>query len=479
MATHAVPPPDAQLVTLQPLQVRHRAYAVVCCILSADVLAILVARLPVELLHPGRWVADRPAQLFISLLTFISVLAFSGLYRRTSGNPAVELKRLILAVSFYYLCDELFPALSRHEHLPSLALLVTGWSSSVVLILLFRYVVRRLFSSTFWWSAPAVVFYTGDDSLRLVKYLRQHAECGIKPIAVLVPDEKLGLRLGLPTFPYRQAKILRQAGVTRAIVVHSDHGTHVPLESIEQWESMFPHLFILGGFDQFYTLNVSAFEIGHSLAVEVQRKSLSQSATFAKRMMELVLVLLVAPFVGLVVLAIMLLVRLDSPGPVFFGHTRIGRDQRPFKAWKIRSMKVDAAELLETLLAEDPAAREEWERDRKLRDDPRVTRIGKWLRRTSVDEIPQLWNVLRGEMSLVGPRPIIQEEAAMYGHRFPLYCRVTPGITGLWQVSGRNTTTVSERVQLDVYYVRNWSPWLDLHILIRTAQTVLSGRGAY
>ena len=142
-------------------------------------------------------------------------------------------------------------------------------------------------------------------------------------------------------------------------------------------------------------------------------------------------------------------------------------------------MHVSGDELLERALANDGALREEWLRDRKLRCDPRITRVGRFLRKTSLDELPQFWNVLRGEMSLVGPRPIVEEEVAAYGMNFSLYCRVTPGLTGLWQVSGRNEVSLCDRVRLDSYYVRNWSPWLDLHILARTAKVVFTGQGAY
>ena len=142
-------------------------------------------------------------------------------------------------------------------------------------------------------------------------------------------------------------------------------------------------------------------------------------------------------------------------------------------------MQVNADQLLESALAKDGALREEWLRDRKLRHDPRITRVGRFLRKTSLDELPQLWNVLRGEMSLVGPRPIVEEEVASYGQNFSLYCRVTPGLTGLWQVSGRNNTTYEERVAFDDYYVRNWSIWMDLYILARTFRAVLHADGAY
>jgi Undecaprenyl-phosphate galactose phosphotransferase WbaP len=195
--------------------------------------------------------------------------------------------------------------------------------------------------------------------------------------------------------------------------------------------------------------------------------------------MDLLIVCLILPVAGFTILLLAILVRLESPGPVFYGHRRIGRNHSSFCAWKLRTMQVSGDELLRKALAEDGALREEWLRDRKLRRDPRITRVGRFLRKMSLDELPQLWNVLRGEMSLVGPRPIVQEEVAAYGQNFSLYCRVTPGLTGLWQVSGRNAVSLHDRVRLDSYYVRNWSPWLDLHILARTAKVVLTGQGAY
>jgi lipopolysaccharide/colanic/teichoic acid biosynthesis glycosyltransferase len=142
-------------------------------------------------------------------------------------------------------------------------------------------------------------------------------------------------------------------------------------------------------------------------------------------------------------------------------------------------MQRDADLLLERYLAERPELRREWERTQKLKHDPRVTVVGRLLRQTSLDELPQLWNVLKGEMSLVGPRPVVESEMARYGDKGELYRKVRPGITGMWQVSGRNDTTYAERVDLDAYYVRNWSVWLDIHILASTAREVIRRRGAY
>jgi lipopolysaccharide/colanic/teichoic acid biosynthesis glycosyltransferase len=180
-----------------------------------------------------------------------------------------------------------------------------------------------------------------------------------------------------------------------------------------------------------------------------------------------------------VFLALFFLVRADG-GPGLFGHMRVGRDGRQFPCLKFRSMVVDSQARLAALLAHDPAAKAEWEATRKLRRDPRVTRIGEFLRKTSLDELPQLINVLRGEMSLVGPRPVQQAELErFYGAAAAHYISVRPGITGLWQVSGRSSTSYATRVALDVAYVARPSLWQDIRILVRTPFAVLSRKGAH
>ncbi len=181
------------------------------------------------------------------------------------------------------------------------------------------------------------------------------------------------------------------------------------------------------------------------------------------------------PFVLLIALAI----RLTSRGPVLFRQLRIGRGNRMFYALKFRTMFVDSSDRLNHYLENDPAMRVQWESVHKLKEDPRVTGIGRFLRRFSLDELPQIWNVLAGDMSLIGPRPIVISEIERYGLDYEAYEAVRPGLTGLWQVSGRNDTTYQERVNYDSYYVRNWSLRLDLHIIARTFRAVISGTGAY
>ena len=188
-----------------------------------------------------------------------------------------------------------------------------------------------------------------------------------------------------------------------------------------------------------------------------------------------VLMLLFSP----VLLLLYIIVFIATKGKPVFTHERIGKDGKSFGVYKFRTMRPDADVLLEKLLQSDPAIKEEWEKEFKLKNDPRITKIGNFLRKTSLDELPQLLNVIKGEMSLVGPRPIVGDEIKKYGEYFSYFKAVKPGITGLWQISGRNDVDYDERVQLDTWYVRNWSIEQDLIILMKTIVTVLLKKGSY
>jgi exopolysaccharide production protein ExoY len=198
----------------------------------------------------------------------------------------------------------------------------------------------------------------------------------------------------------------------------------------------------------------------------------------AKRVLDIIGSLVLAAVFSPLMLVIVLLLRKNG-GPVIYRHWRVGRSGRTFECLKFRTMIPDADHVLPDLLEEDSKLKGEWVRNHKLRCDPRVTRLGRFLRRTSLDELPQLWNVIRGEMSLVGPRPVVRHELLRYGRSIPTYLSSKPGITGLWQVKGRNDTDYRRRVALDTYYVRRQSLLLDLYILLQTTRVVVGGRGAY
>ena len=218
--------------------------------------------------------------------------------------------------------------------------------------------------------------------------------------------------------------------------------------------------------------------------VESPHQAISAPSDFfryrvVKRFLDVVLIMISTPVILLVIGAVAVVVKLSSPGPVFYSHRRIRKGGAFFSMWKFRTMCVNSSEVLEAYLAQHPEARLEWNNTHKLRNDPRITRLGNFLRRYSLDELPQLWNVLCGQMSLVGPRPIVAAEVEKYGDCFDCYCRVKPGLTGIWQVSGRSELSYDARVALDCEYVERWSLSKDFVILLRTFASVVNQDGAY
>lgn len=215
-------------------------------------------------------------------------------------------------------------------------------------------------------------------------------------------------------------------------------------------------------------------------AAEDPLKSYDKSSlSTAKRVLDLLIAIPALFFLSPVMLVVGLLIRLQDGGPVFFVQDRRGFGGSDFACMKFRTMRTDAQDVLGNLLATDPVMAAEWRAGQKLRQDPRITKIGQFLRKTSLDELPQLLNIIRGEMSVVGPRPIVEEEVRRYGDRIESYDSVRPGVTGLWQISGRNDTTYEERIALDTEYAANVSVWGDIKILILSIPAILFSRGAY
>ena len=218
--------------------------------------------------------------------------------------------------------------------------------------------------------------------------------------------------------------------------------------------------------------------VDHTPVLKVRDLLIIGVGARVKRFMDVLLAGLGVVILSPLLLVLVVLVKLTSRGPVLFGHRRLGEGGRPIRVFKFRSMVVNAEARLQEMLATDPALRAEYEATYKLREDPRVTPLGRWLRRTSMDELPQLFNVLHGDLSLVGPRPIVADEIAKYGPASAAILRVSPGVTGLWQVSGRSDLDYAERVRLDMDYITHWSIWLDLRILAATIPAVLRRKGA-
>lgn len=421
-------------------------------------------------------------RLWPGLALFAAAYALHGLYPGFGVNPVEELRRTTLSTSLVYLTLGAATFVVRGAEVYSRAVFLVAWVLATVLVPLGRAAVRQAFCRARWWGYPVLVLGAARTGELLARVLQRTPGLGLRPVAFLDDDPAKPARVaGLPVLGGMDLapRIAREAGIRHALVAMPGAGRERLVQVVERYGSCFSHLLVVPDLFGLSSLWLAARDLQGTVALEVRQQLLLPGPRLLKRLLDLTgtafLGLLALPVLAAVAVAI----RVDSPGPVLFAQTRIGKGGRKFRAWKFRTMVRDAEEVLERYLAEHPEFREEWLQDQKLRRDPRVTRVGRFLRRTSLDELPQLWNVLRGEMSLVGPRPIVDEEVARYGPRFALYAQVLPGITGLWQVSGRNDTTYEERVELDSYYVRNWSPWLDLYILARTVWVVLTARGAY
>lgn len=222
----------------------------------------------------------------------------------------------------------------------------------------------------------------------------------------------------------------------------------------------------------------AAYRSTAARAANASAYGLSPAQRAVKRSVDIVGALVFFALFGPLYLLVAAAVWLGTGGPVHYWQVRLGQDGRSFRFYKFRSMVPGAEKILAAHLANDPAARRQWDLFQKLDDDPRTTRVGRLLRKLSLDELPQFFNVLKGDMSLVGPRPCMVRQRSLYGAHWPHYCQMRPGITGLWQVSGRNRLTYAERVQLDARYATEWSLWFDIKILARTVWVVLSGHGS-
>ena len=421
-------------------------------------------------------------QLWPFLFVFIFGYAVAGLYSGLGTGAPEELRRTTLCstILFVFLAATTVSLRGGSRYVTwtlFLALVL-----SVALVPLLRECVRQVCSHAAWWGFPAVVFGAGDAGKNVVMALLQDPGLGLKPVAVLdddaVPHQHIH---GVPVLgPAGLAPILLEGQrPAYAVFAMPDIPQHQLMSMIECYGARFSHVLVIPDLHGFSSLWVDSKSVGGMVGLELRQQVLLADYGVFKRLLDVLLTVTGFVLALPLLIPIVCWIKFSTRGPIFYGQTRIGQKGVPFKAWKFRSMVTDADKLLAACLDQDPELREEWERDHKLKNDPRVTKAGKFLRRTSLDELPQLWNVLRGDMSLVGPRPITDQEVEKYGQAFELYKRVKGGITGLWQVSGRNDLSYDERVYWDLFYVRNWSVWLDLCILFRTIAVVLFSKGAY
>ncbi len=457
-------------------------------ILAADVIGFWTAFIAAVLIRHalgGQFVISDYWRFVPLLLGFTIVYGGMGLYPGVGVHPVRELRAIVYANSIVYLLMMAGTFLSKTGEMFSRLAFTGAWALSIVLVTLFRNLVRTGLARRSWWGVPVVVFGAGAAGQRLVALLKRQPSLGLKVAAILDDDPATHTRANDADDPpvignlSLAPLVADQFGLSYAIVAMPGVAPDRLGEILRRYAHRFRHFLVIPNIANLAMLWVTTRDLGGVLGLEMSQNLLHTVPRIAKRMVDVVLSVLAGIALLPLFAALALLVKVTSRGPAIYSQPRVGRNRRVFRAHKFRTMLPNSDRLLEEHLDRYPEKRLEWRIARKLRDDPRLTPVGRLLRRTSLDELPQLWNVFLGDMGLVGPRPIAADELARYGEGIELYTKVLPGITGLWQVSGRNDTTYEERVRLDEYYVRNWSVWLDLWILGRTVRCVITGEGAY
>ncbi|KAA5539294.1 undecaprenyl-phosphate galactose phosphotransferase WbaP [Roseiconus nitratireducens] len=409
-----------------------------------------------------------------------------GLFPGTGTSPVVELRQCVLAVwaSFCLMIalNLALGVLSAGE----CSIGVIGVMLSTFTVPLFRMVLRKSLAKTSWWGERALIIGAGPQGRALFRFYDRAKERGLRPIGLVDSDTSAEHSEHLDTggLPYlgsiNELDRLNRRYRIRWAIVAPGGCRKLDMGQVMANASKIPNLLILPSQYLLPSLWATTRECAGVMGVHLRDHLQNPIALASKRLIDIVLSLTALICLSPVLLLIIAWVKWKSPGPAFYGHTRIGRGGKMFKAWKFRSMVADADRVLEEYLEQDVEMRRQWIEDQKLKNDPRIIPgVGHILRKSSLDELPQLWNVLCGDMSLVGPRPIVNSEIERYREMYPLYLRVRPGITGLWQVSGRNDTSYEQRVRLDSYYVCNWSVWLDAYLVLRTVRTILMREGAY
>ena len=443
----------------------------------------LALALSIELASAVRWwLLGEPMVYGWSVLLVLAWwgVAFGARLLPSWGmGPVEELRRttLLLGGVFGGMAVALF--LSKEGQEVSRLVLLVTFLLSTVLVPAVRMQVKRALVKAGVWGVPTVIYGNPETCASIVNALRAEKGFGYVPVGIFADDSQPwrdhveGVRVlgGLrQTTPRASVAILALPGLAREQMVELLDG---PL-------ALYRHVLIIPNLFEVQSLWVHARDLGGILGLEISRNLLDPLARWTKRALELVAVLATACFWMPLCALVALVVWLEDRANPLFLQERVGEDGRLFKTWKFRTMVPHAERVLKERLDADPTLRAEWETCFKLKRDPRITRVGNLLRRTSLDELPQLVNVLRGEMSLVGPRPLPgYHQDELPARVRALRERVRPGMTGLWQVSGRSQAGTPGMEKWDSYYVRNWSVWLDVVVLVRTVRAVTRGYGAY
>ena len=483
------------LVTHEELQVaetkrrskmrRRPRFSTAALVLSDASFAVVVWGLACALLGVWGWEPAPGTVLPVAastIVVWVGLRALLGLYPGYGLSSVEELRRHTYALFAALAVLAVLTVGFQVGDLLSRPLLALVFSMLLLLAPFVRSLAEWALKEVGWWGRPVVVLSHKGVGANLVELLRREWRLGFEPVAVFDYRLEAGEALegvdGRPVLA-DAVDVARKRGVDTAIFA-MPHTRREQLSRLVSLASLsFRHVLVIPNLGGVTNSAVVARDLAGTFAVEIKYNLLDPWSLRAKRVVDLVATVVGGALVLPLLLVLALLVYLESGRPVFYKNWRMGRDGKSFPCLKFRTMVSEAEDLLQRMLEEDPEIREEYSKFHKLRDDPRVTRVGRFLRRTSLDELPQLWNVLRGEMSLVGPRPYLPRESKDIGITQSEILRVPPGMTGPWQVAGRNHTTFSDRVQMDAHYVRDWSIWLDVVLLARTVRTLFIDRSAY
>lgn len=419
--------------------------------------------------------------LFICLLLFMN----SRLYPGVGINPAEEIKLVTQYTGTSFIIGIIYFGLTQANWSLNFFAFFMIAGVSIATVLLARWGTRILASRLGLWGEPVAILGRGLQVSELTCYFCRRPRLGFLPVMVTPDTVRQHCRIcPIPVMNLDEVLVcdsnrFADQGIQTALMDSTSALNLMGSKAGKDLLRLFRRTILVSDMDWLEGASVSIHDYEGLIGIEADKNKLSMLDTNVKRGMDILFALLIGVISLPIMLAAAVLIKWDSPGPVFYKHKRLGKRQQVITIYKFRTMVMNADRLLAKYLEESPQARREWEQNQKLRNDPRVTRVGHYLRKFSIDELPQLLNVLRGDMSMVGPRPIVDSETSHYGDKIDLYKSICPGVTGLWQTSGRNHATYEERVHYDTYYVCNWSIWLDLYIMLRTVWVVLSRDGAY
>lgn len=419
-------------------------------------------------------------QVLILLPVFAFTFSIRGLYPGFGVDVISELKNLTysslviysLLIAFSYLVQDLWPY-SRFVFFTSLLL-------TTLLLPAGRSLVRKLFAQKSWWGIPVIVVGAGHTGHQLINSLKKHVEIGLRPIVAIDDDiDRWGYIYDVPVIGGMDVipDLSKKLKINHAIFAIPKVNSKRQREIINKYANFFEHTTVIPDLFGSPGFWVSSKDLGGIIGLEVQQNLINYSAHIFKRSFDIIVGSLLFVVSIPLYLIISLLIYIDSRGKVFFHQERMGLNNTRFEIIKFRTMHVDAEKRLNDLLESNKEMKEEYEIYHKLTNDPRLTRVGKILRKFSLDELPQFYNVLKGEMSLIGPRAYMPWERIKMSGMDEIILKVKPGISGLWQVTDRNISTFEERNFTDVYYIRNWSMFLDFYILGKTITVIITGKG--